>query len=511
MITTAMVRWDDTVGSFCQRYNLSRDDLFVLNEHLEGRRATTREGLWTAQLHEGEELVIDDPQVGVGAVFGVLCSVNQGKGGWQKGPDGRWYYAHHTNLLLGNLAKEYTGDSKRAQQIYYGSKERGLLPPGSTMDNVPILVGGQRTLFWMPDDAIQNALSKGCIPDQGVLGGNQSTQRPSSGTLVVCAVDKGQGGWSKGGDGRWYYVHHKDLILSALAERYLGDANAWHQIYDPSKAKGLLPPNSTPDKVDLVYQGKRTQFWMPDQAILRAYNDMCIPDTGNLTGVPPQPAPGYCDQFGAGTKPIWSETDQAWECPGECRPDEERGSDGFYCFCKPGTVRQNPSDPNSPCVPIQKPVPASCPAGQVKRPDGSCGPSQPAPVSCPSGQEKGPDGKCHPKPATKTCKPNQTLDAKGNCIDKSNNDKPTVQAEEKKAPIWPWVLGGGVVVAGGAYLATRPSIPSVDGEDDKKKKAPKSNPTSRSKAPPQRPAHQATGKLGYKHNPIGMPSALKLW
>lgn len=101
--------------------------------------------------------------------------------------------------------------------------------------------------------------------------------------LVLCVVDTGKGGWRKV-DGRWYYAHHKDLILSSLASRFLGDGGMWKQIYNGSKERGLLPAGSTPDNVWIINPGtgERVTFWMPDAAILKAYSDGCIPDKGDL-------------------------------------------------------------------------------------------------------------------------------------------------------------------------------------------------------------------------------------
>ena len=99
--------------------------------------------------------------------------------------------------------------------------------------------------------------------------------------MVMCSVDKGQGGWRKV-SGRWHYGHHKDLILSALAERYLGDAGMWKKIYNESKERGLLPSGSTPDNIRVIdSNGDRTLFYMPDEAIQRAYEKGCIPDLGD--------------------------------------------------------------------------------------------------------------------------------------------------------------------------------------------------------------------------------------
>lgn len=101
--------------------------------------------------------------------------------------------------------------------------------------------------------------------------------------LVLCTVDTGKGGWRKVG-GRWFYAHHKDLILSSLASRFLGDGGMWKQIYNGSKERGLLPSGSTPDNVWIINPstGERVIFWMPDAAIDKAFIDGCIPDKGDL-------------------------------------------------------------------------------------------------------------------------------------------------------------------------------------------------------------------------------------
>ncbi|OQB91480.1 MAG: hypothetical protein BWX86_02014 [Verrucomicrobia bacterium ADurb.Bin122] len=101
--------------------------------------------------------------------------------------------------------------------------------------------------------------------------------------LVLCTVDTGKGGWRKV-NGRWFYAHHKDLILSSLASRFLGDGGMWKQIYNGSKERGLLPSGSTPDNVWIINPstGERVTFWMPDAAILKAFADGCIPDKGDL-------------------------------------------------------------------------------------------------------------------------------------------------------------------------------------------------------------------------------------
>lgn len=113
----------------------------------------------------------------------------------------------------------------------------------------------------------------GGVPPDGPKGGGAA--------LVMCAVDTGKGGWRKVG-GRWHYAHHKDLILSALAERYLGNGGMWKQIYNGSKERGLLPAGSTPDNIRVIdSEGNRVIFWMPDAAIQKAYDTGCIPDLGD--------------------------------------------------------------------------------------------------------------------------------------------------------------------------------------------------------------------------------------
>lgn len=462
---------------------MSREALFQQNPKLY-REAFFVEGVLTTFLTEGDSLVTT---MGVGKTFGVLCSVNTGSGGWQKGPDGRWYYAHHTNLILTNLAKEYTGDSNRLHEIYQGSKERGLLPPNSTKDNVPIISGGKRTLFWMPDDAIQNAASKGCIPDVGVLGGAKPTP-VSSGLVVYCAVNTGNGGWQKGQDGRWYYAHHEDLILESLSERYLGDKGSWPLIYNPSKAKGLLPPNSTPDDVPIFYGGERTLFWMPDEAILRAYNDKCIPEAGELTE---KPEPPSCAD---GAKPTWVQGQSAWKCPAPCRDDQQRAPDGMTCVCKPGYVSSNPADPSAPCKPLGTTNP--CPSGTIKQTDGSCKPVQPS-NPCPAGTAKNTNGEC----VAASCPPGEELNLKGQCAPKKDNvDKPT--SEKKESSWWPWLLGGAAVVAVGGYVMYTSSQRTGTGAP---KKLPPGSPQGGASRYPSGPSTQSASRGGYPSGPSTQP------
>lgn len=121
-------------------------------------------------------------------------------------------------------------------------------------------------------------------PDGGSPSKGAGKPKMGGAALVMCSVDKGKGGWRKVG-GRWHYAHHKDLILSALAERYLGDAGQWKKIYNESKERGLLPSGSTPDKIMVIDgNGDRVLFYMPDQAIENAYEKGCIPDKGDVGG-----------------------------------------------------------------------------------------------------------------------------------------------------------------------------------------------------------------------------------
>jgi len=100
----------------------------------------------------------------------VKCAMNlDGTGGWQLAEDGRWYFVHYPALLLGDLAEVYLGSSSRAKEIFNGSQSRGLLPFGSTIDNVPLQGSVGPTFFWMPDDGILKAYSLGCIPEVGNL------------------------------------------------------------------------------------------------------------------------------------------------------------------------------------------------------------------------------------------------------------------------------------------------------------------------------------------------------
>jgi hypothetical protein len=106
-----------------------------------------------------------------GGAATVYCAVDTGKGGWRE-VGGRWHYAHHEGNILSSLAARYLGDAGAWKLIYTGSKERGLLPSGSTPDRIPVRDGsGERVLLWMPDQAIARAREQGCIPVDGGGGG----------------------------------------------------------------------------------------------------------------------------------------------------------------------------------------------------------------------------------------------------------------------------------------------------------------------------------------------------
>lgn len=107
------------------------------------------------------------PKAKGGGAATIYCAVDSGKGGWRE-VGGRWHYAHHEGCILSSLAARYLGDAGAWKQIYTGSKERGLLPAGSTPDKIPVRDGaGERVLFWMPDAAIERAQANGCIPAGG--------------------------------------------------------------------------------------------------------------------------------------------------------------------------------------------------------------------------------------------------------------------------------------------------------------------------------------------------------
>lgn len=82
---------------------------------------------------------------------------------------------------------------------------------------------------------------------------------------------------------------------------------------------------------------------------------ICVPDP---TQVPPNvpggnqaPSPAECsDAYGTEFGPYRDPQTGIWGCASCGATHEILAADG-YCYCGPGYVRQNPSDPNSPCVP----------------------------------------------------------------------------------------------------------------------------------------------------------------
>jgi hypothetical protein len=431
---TAPVLPYDTLGSFCQRHETSREEVFRANPQLHFRRMFTPEGVPTAVLEEGEVLTL----VGVGAAFGPRCVVNAGQGGWQK-KDGRWYYAHHEGLTLASLASKYGTD---VMTIWKGSKNAGTVPTTwQSADKAQVFQGGERTLFWMPDGAIEKAYADGCIPDKGDLGGPKPLVA-SSGLTVPCGLNTGKGGWQKGADGRWYFGHGTNILLGDLAEVYLGNVGAYQQIFNGSQSRGLLPPGSTPDKVSMTLpNGQQTMFWMPDDGILKAHALGCIPDPGNLEKPPQIP----CTD---GAKSTWSFGLGQWECPKPCGGGRTRALDGLTCVCPEGTVAQNPSDPQSPCKPKGG---GPCPAGSILQPDGSCKDLSTPKNPCPAGMKKNTSGEC----VKVSCPAGQSPDQLGQCRPNKPEieEKPSREDDEEKASIWPWVLGGlAILGVGGAIL-----------------------------------------------------------
>lgn len=464
----------DTVGAICARFGLSRSAFFEQNPAL---KPFSLDGIWTAELFSGELVEVGEvfaEQPGVGAPPAtILCAVDAGQGGWSRGPDNRWYYAHHEGATLSALAKRYLGNAGRLDEIYQGTRQRGLLPPGSTKDNIPVMVGGQRTRFWMPDDGIQRAFEMKCIPDVGRLGDAPAVP---TGTLVYCTVDVGQGGWRKAPDGRWYYAHHQDLILSALAQRYLGDGNKWKLIYEPSQARGMLPPGSTPDDIAIYNGADRTLFYMPDEAILNAYTTGCIPDTGNVaapSNIPPKPDASYCSEFGPDWKVAWSDKDKQWGCVGPCRPDEIMNEDGTLCLCPPGTHRADPTRNDSPCVP-DKVEPKPCPAGMIRKTaNGPCELQKPT-KSCPDGMVMK-NGECVQKPVT--CPAGTVPDGHGGCRSSSGSgDKPTSSSSGSNNGLLAFgaalVLGGIIVAVSSSDTPKAPPKPAKGSKNEKDERRP---------------------------------------
>jgi hypothetical protein len=81
---------------------------------------------------------------------------------------------------------------------------------------------------------------------------------------------------------------------------------------------------------------------------------VCVPDLESSGGVPAgnvPPTPEQCFQeYGAGYFPYRDPVSKAWGC-GACPTAQEVPAADGLCYCKQGTVRQDPMDPNSPCVP----------------------------------------------------------------------------------------------------------------------------------------------------------------
>lgn len=128
------------------------------------------------------------PKPKMGGAATIYCAVDSGKGGWRKVGES-WLYAHHEGCILSSLAQKYTGDAGAWKLIYQGSKERGLLPAGSTPDKIPVRDGsGERVLFWMPPEAVQRARDLGCIPAEGVAGALGSLPGWAKGLGVALAV-----------------------------------------------------------------------------------------------------------------------------------------------------------------------------------------------------------------------------------------------------------------------------------------------------------------------------------
>ncbi|MCC6596955.1 MAG: hypothetical protein IT477_10645 [Rhodanobacteraceae bacterium] len=162
----------------------------------------------------------------------------------------------------------------------------------------------------------------------------------------------------------------------------------------------------------------------PEGAVLDDVNGGCTcpPDTewdGTKCG--PKTTPGPSEKppakpekydcvaiYGPNHYAIWSEADQQYGCI-ECRSDE-RGMENGLCYCKPGTVRKNPGDVTSPCVPA------------------STGPEKPGP-------------------------------------EKPGPDKPTGEKSEKKTSVWPWLLLAAGVVAAGVAVASSSDASEVPPEE----------------------------------------------
>ncbi len=520
----------DTVGIFCQRHGLSREALFALNPHLNMRSFYIESGILTAVLDEGEQL---RTSVGVGAAPAVTyCQTNEGQGGWQK-MDGRWYYANHTGLTLSALANRYGTD---VMTIWKGSRSAGTIPTtwlGKTVapakigaDNPPVfypsgtnlkgLSDGDRVLFWMPDAAIEKAYADGCIVEKGDLGGPKPLVA-SSGLTVKCQLNDGNGGWQIADDGRWYYVHYENLLLGDLAEVYLGSSSRAKEIFAGSQSRGLLPPGSTVDNVPVTAPYGRTFFWMPDDAIVKAYNLGCIPDVGQLTK--PKPVAPDC---AGGAKPIWSEALNQWDCPKPCTGGRLFAKDGLTCVCPEGTTPTNPADPQSSCKALSNTT--SCPENYVFDPaTKTCKPvkTNPTNTDCPVGMTKNTLGDC----VAATCPKGQEMNLKGQCVSKKNpqgNDKPSSETQESSS-IWPWILLGVAVVGGGGYMMYSASKKDALKKPEEKNKAQmkRSGTPETSSTKPGSTQTASTYKGGYpsapppgqpetvfKINPVGMPTTI---
>lgn len=122
-----------------------------------------------------------------GGAATIYCAQDSGKGGWRQVGES-WVYAHHEGCILSSLAARYLGDAGAWKLIYTGSKERGLLPAGSTPDRIPVRDGsGERVVFWMPPEAIARAKALGCIPADSSSGGG-SVPGWAKGLLVAGAL-----------------------------------------------------------------------------------------------------------------------------------------------------------------------------------------------------------------------------------------------------------------------------------------------------------------------------------
>lgn len=190
-----------------------------------------------------------------------------------------------------------------------------------------------------------------------------------------------------------------EYCKSTFGANYRGFLNSQGQYW------GCCPGNTTPNEANDDCDCPANTIWDDAQQTCLGDGQGAPPGGGTTTPNKGQ-KPDCVKEYGKSHYVTWSEADGAWACF-QCRPDE-RGQEDGYCYCKPGTVRKDANDPNSPCVPAGK---------------------------GPGGDGDGDDGDKTP----------------------GTDDKPTGAKEEKS--IWPWILGGVALAAvvGGAIYASQSS------------------------------------------------------